>query len=221
MTNGEWRKFRDDPGYDNPTFWPNGHVVPKDQIPYWTQANNHGGGTPDSDPYPVLGVNWDSAVAYTNWLSAKTGQRYRLPTEAEWEKAARGTDQRRYPWGNTIDRSLANYVGAQRFDTGQLGRLLRRQPARHAADAQQRVALRRVRHGGQRDGVVPRLVQPRLLRVLASPEPQEARRPGPIVCSAVARSSSKRTTCAPRRDRPPGRRSKPTAWSASAPYRLP
>jgi formylglycine-generating enzyme required for sulfatase activity len=118
MSNGEWRKFRDDPGYDNPEFWPNGHIVPKDQVPYWTQPNNHGGGTPNSDEYPVLGVNWDSAVAYTNWLSAKTGKRYRLPTEAEWEKAARGTDERRYPWGNTIDRSLANFVGAQPFDTG-------------------------------------------------------------------------------------------------------
>ena len=64
MTNGEWKKFRDDPGYDDPRFWPEGRVVPKDQVPYWTQANNHGGGTPDSDNYPLLGVNWDSAVAY-------------------------------------------------------------------------------------------------------------------------------------------------------------
>ena len=118
ISNGEWRKFRDDAGYDDPKFWPGGHVVPRDQIPYWTQANNHGGGTPGSDNYPVLGVNWDGAVAYCNWLSAKTGKKYRLPTEAEWEKAARGTDGRRYPWGNTIDRSLANYVGAQPFDTG-------------------------------------------------------------------------------------------------------
>jgi len=117
-TNGEWRKFRDDPGYEDKKFWPNGWVVPKDQIPYWTDARNHGGGTPDSDAYPVLGVNWDSATAYCNWLSAKTGKKYRLPTEAEWEKAARGTDQRRYPWGNDIDHSHANYVGAAAFDTG-------------------------------------------------------------------------------------------------------
>jgi len=118
MTNGEWKKFRDDPGYDDVKFWPNGRVVPKDQIPYWTQANNHGGGTPGTDDFPVLGVNWDSATAYCAWLSAKTGKKYRLPTEAEWEKAARGTDQRRYPWGNEIDHTDANFVGSAEFDTG-------------------------------------------------------------------------------------------------------
>lgn len=118
ISNGEWRKFRDDPGYDDPKFWPEGRIVPKDQVPYWTQAQNHGGGTPNSDPFPVLGVNWDSATAYCNWLSAKTGKKYRLPTEAEWEKAARGTDQRRFPWGNTIDHSYANYAGASAYDTG-------------------------------------------------------------------------------------------------------
>ena len=118
ISNGEWRKFRDDPAYDDPKIWPGGHVVPRDQVPYWTQPNNHGGGTPDSDSYPLLGVNWDAAVAYCNWLSAKTGKTYRLPTEAEWEKAARGTDGRRYPWGNDIDRAVANYVGAQGYDTG-------------------------------------------------------------------------------------------------------
>ena len=117
-TNAQWRKFRDDPGYDDAKYWPEGRVAPKDQIPYWTQANNHGGGTPDSDDFPVLGVNWDSAVAYCNWVSAKTGKKYRLPTEAEWEKAARGADQRRYPWGNEIDHSFANYVGSESFDTG-------------------------------------------------------------------------------------------------------
>jgi formylglycine-generating enzyme required for sulfatase activity len=117
VTNREWRKFRDDAGYDDPRFWPNGRVVPRDQVPYWTMANNHGGSTPDSDDYPVIGVNWDAASAYCAWLSAKTGKRYRLPTEAEWEKAARGTDGRLYPSGNSIDRSQANFVYRQAYDT--------------------------------------------------------------------------------------------------------
>ncbi len=117
VTNAQWRRFRDDAGYDDAKHWPGGRPVPKDQVPYWTQANNHGGGTPGSDNYPVIGVNWDAAVAFCNWVSAKTGKKYRLPTEAEWEKAARGTEQRRYPWGNTFDPSYANAVGSQPFDT--------------------------------------------------------------------------------------------------------
>ncbi len=120
VTNAQWRKFREDPGYDDPQFWPDGRVMPKEQIPYWTDARNHGGGTPESGNYPVQGVNWDAATAYCNWVSVKTGKKYHLPTEAEWEKAARGTDQRRFPWGNTIDHSYANYAGSAPFDTGML-----------------------------------------------------------------------------------------------------
>ena len=118
VTNGDWNKFQNDPAYNDTKLWPNGRVVPKDRSPYWNMAVNHGGGTPDSDRYPVLSVNWDAATAYCNWLSMKTGKKYRLPTEAEWEKAARGTDQRRFPWGNTIDHDHANFAGKQKYDTG-------------------------------------------------------------------------------------------------------
>jgi formylglycine-generating enzyme required for sulfatase activity len=55
--------------------------------------------------YPVVGVTWHDAVAYAAWLKFLTGEPWRLPTEAEWEKAARGTDGRIYPWGDTFDKN--------------------------------------------------------------------------------------------------------------------
>jgi formylglycine-generating enzyme len=50
---------------------------------------------------PVVGVNWDDAMAYCRWLSDQTGEEFRLPTEAEWERAARGGREGvLYPWGD-------------------------------------------------------------------------------------------------------------------------
>jgi formylglycine-generating enzyme required for sulfatase activity len=60
---------------------------------------------------PVVAPSWFDAVAYCEWLSARTGRRYRLPTEAEWERAARGgLEGKIYPWGDEPLESLANYA---------------------------------------------------------------------------------------------------------------
>ncbi|HEV3410061.1 MAG TPA: SUMF1/EgtB/PvdO family nonheme iron enzyme [Chthoniobacterales bacterium] len=73
------------------------------------QKRMHGAG----DGHPVVYVTSHDAVKFCNWLGQKDGRKYRLPTEAEWEFAARGTDGRKYPWGNQDNRGdLANFADA-------------------------------------------------------------------------------------------------------------
>lgn len=67
---------------------------------------------------PVINVSWMDAKTYTDWLSKKTGQQYRLPTEAEWEYAARAGSQSEYSFGETIDLSQANFSTAMFLDDG-------------------------------------------------------------------------------------------------------
>lgn len=64
-----------------------------------------------NDLHPVNNVSWNDAIAYTQWLKQQYGIEFTLPTEAEWEFAARGSDGRVYPWGNeTPDGTRANYA---------------------------------------------------------------------------------------------------------------
>jgi len=71
-----------------------------------------------SDPeQPVVGVSWFEAAAYCQWLSETTADMYRLPTEAEWERAARGPlSQAPFPWGDDPPQSRPMY--AERWRTG-------------------------------------------------------------------------------------------------------
>jgi formylglycine-generating enzyme len=60
---------------------------------------------------PVVGVSWHQATRYCEWLSAETKRKFRLPTEAEWEQAARaGREPELYPWGDTPPQSLPDYA---------------------------------------------------------------------------------------------------------------
>jgi formylglycine-generating enzyme required for sulfatase activity len=61
-----------------------------------------------NDGLPVVGVSWYEAYAYCSWLAEWTGKPYRLPGDAEWEKAARGTEGGIYPWGNEWRAGVCN-----------------------------------------------------------------------------------------------------------------
>ncbi len=101
VTNAEYLDFvRANPRY-TPSHWIN------DRIP--EEKENH----------PVINVNLQNAQAYCQWLIEQTGRQYRLPTEEEWEKAARGAwpETRRYPWGDDWDRACFNTKSTNYSDT--------------------------------------------------------------------------------------------------------
>lgn len=93
--------------------WSSGYRIPRtwEGFQYESEKENH----------PVAGVSKDDVEAYCKWLNNTLKSNYRLPTEAEWERAARGSDGRMYPWGNVFDPWRCNTTEGSRKDTTIVG----------------------------------------------------------------------------------------------------
>ncbi len=101
VTNGQYREFIEDGGYKEDDYWSKEGIEwrekkEKKQPEYWEDSKFNG------DYQPVVGVSFYEAEAYAKWAGKE------LPTEMQWERAARGTDGREYPWGNEFDKEKCN-----------------------------------------------------------------------------------------------------------------
>ena len=104
VTNAQYAAFVEGTGHSPPRYW-------RGSRPPWGRGQ-----------HPVVSVSWYDAMAYCHWLVQLTGKPYRLPTEAEWEKGARGTEGGRYPWGDEWDPARCNTKESGREDTMPVGR---------------------------------------------------------------------------------------------------
>jgi formylglycine-generating enzyme required for sulfatase activity len=117
VTTVQFSLFVEGGGLRNPEYWP--PSISAEELATYSQMDHW----PDTDVFnyamnypsrPMSGVTWHQAYAFCQWLSYQVGipGAFRLPTEAEWEKAARGTDRRTYPWGSTWRDHMANTLEA-------------------------------------------------------------------------------------------------------------
>ena len=114
VTNAEYAEFIEARGYETEKFWTamgwkwqRGRIG-QDPLPaFWREPRLN------QPRCPVVGVSWYEAAAFCIWLGERDNARYRLPTEAEWEYAARGANQaRNFPWGDAFERGRANTAEA-------------------------------------------------------------------------------------------------------------
>ncbi|MCB0088393.1 MAG: SUMF1/EgtB/PvdO family nonheme iron enzyme, partial [Caldilineaceae bacterium] len=111
VTNAQYRPFIDAGGYEDEQWWTAAgwqwrSAENISEPRYWTDSTWNG------DDQPVVGISWHEATAYAKWLSQDIGVTVRLPSEAEWERAARGDKGLIFPWGKEWNGALANYCDA-------------------------------------------------------------------------------------------------------------
>ena len=112
VTVTQFRAFVDASGYKTEAGHSDGcHLYENGSWNKRANANWRNPGFSQNAEEPVVCISWNDAQRYIEWLSAKTGERYRLPSEAEWEYAARAGSETKYSWGNSESRDYANYTG--------------------------------------------------------------------------------------------------------------
>jgi formylglycine-generating enzyme required for sulfatase activity len=104
VTVGQWRQFARATGWESQS-----------------DVDWRAPGFAQDDAHPVVGVSWHDAQRYLRWLSDKTGQTYRLPSEAEWEYACRAGTKTAFSFGDTISTEQANYDGNYVYNGGPRG----------------------------------------------------------------------------------------------------
>ena len=110
VTVGDFKKFVNATSYQTDAEKQNSCYVYKDGS--WSSQKGANWRNPNfsqNDNHPVTCVSWNDGTAYAEWLSNQVGKQYRLPTEAEWEYAARAGTETKYWWGNEASHEYANY----------------------------------------------------------------------------------------------------------------
>ena len=123
ITNAQFTAFATDGGYQQRKYWQHAeragywrdgkvrayHYVEGNWQEGWFDGPENLRFAPHLSSHPVVEVNWFEVVAFCHWLGDRLGLAISLPTEAQWERAACGTDGRRYPWDGELTPDHANY----------------------------------------------------------------------------------------------------------------
>lgn len=137
--NERWSETRRQGAVDLPQYYIARYETTVAQFAAFMEGSNYGlVEIPDSaaGDHPIAGVSWTDALAYARWLEMQlksseqapaeirsllsSGWRLTLPDEAQWEKAARGTESRIFPWGNTVRRERANFASSGPVPVGSI-----------------------------------------------------------------------------------------------------